>query len=229
MWNKIQRIYVGSNLVRPKWQPNANTWVYLPLNWDVKDYSWNGRNGSISGSFSYPSIWNISVAQTGSTTSYINVPSYTADISTWFTISIWVKFINANSRWGVFQLSGSSSSVTIVRCQKHSSNDSFAFWSDRASSTPWVTGVGSNLQSWQHLAVAFDSTWFTVYRNGQYAGKSSKSLSWSHTASVWHQIWQWPNISWSTAQYSNYIIENKTRTADDALVCYETFKSNYGL
>ena len=37
MWNKIQRIYVGSNLVRPKWQPWADTIAYWELNWNWED------------------------------------------------------------------------------------------------------------------------------------------------------------------------------------------------
>lgn len=230
LWgSSVKSVHLWSDLVWPKWEPNENTRIYLPLREDVNDYSWNNRNASISGSFSFSSIWNISVAQNSTTSSYINVPAYTANIDTWFTFSIWVKFINLWTWAWIFQLSGSSSSVTILRCQRHNANNSYAFYSNWNSWTQSIEQVWGSLTDWHNIIATFDNSWYIVYIDWIYAGKASASYSWSRTANVWHQIWQWTNMAWGIAQYSDYIIENKARTSDEVLAYYNQTKSNYGL
>ena len=52
MWNKIQKIYIWTNLVRPStWQPWANTIAYYPLNstTTVNDMSWNWHTLTATG------------------------------------------------------------------------------------------------------------------------------------------------------------------------------------
>ena len=44
------------------WLPWANTLLYMPLNWNVLDYSWNNNNWTIDGSVSFSTVWTMQYA-----------------------------------------------------------------------------------------------------------------------------------------------------------------------
>ena len=78
MWNKIQRIYVGTNLVYPKTVPQNWLLWYRPLEIDVNDQSWNWKNLTKTWC-SFWTIWDkagirLSTAYTDTPSDYLVTP-----------------------------------------------------------------------------------------------------------------------------------------------------------
>lgn len=101
MWNKISKIYVGTNLVRPKpspsYTPTANTIMYYPLKWDLLDYSWNNRNPT-------GFVWTITYpnnAYASLTNFYSNMYNGFNDGTTNspMTISYWIRDISGTQSY----------------------------------------------------------------------------------------------------------------------------------
>ena len=106
---KIKRIYVGTNLVYPIWKPSSNTQIYMPLNWNANDYSWNWKNGTAS-NITWDSWWKWWCASFNGSSSYISFPSLTTTSNT--TINCWIK-TTMSGTGEIIQLCTSTKSLEI--------------------------------------------------------------------------------------------------------------------
>ena len=217
MWNKIQRIYIGSNLVRPKWHPWANTIAYYPLKEDTNDYSWNSRNLTNSWATFWTYQW-ISCVYWTARAQWINTPSLN-----WVkTISLWTNwsgnYTNSNSNFSVIYADGQATSLAYRKY-----NDYKLQFYDGAYNliNSYITNQRYN------LVVTFDGT-AKIYINWQ--------LLWQRTNTVQYTWWIFYFMRWVWTGdtidgylwgMSNIILEDKTRTAQEVAKYYNSTKWNY--
>lgn len=224
MWNKIQKIYVGTTKVRPSgWQPWANTVLYMPFKTDLLDHSWNNisftnTNVSIVDAKAYFN-WSAKLVNS-------NFTSYLSDVP--FTVSFWIKQSSiVNDAW-------------LVVWHKKVSRS--WYWWDilnvsskiRLESIWWGTNVSSgtiSANTWYLVTAIYASGNKYLYMNG--------SLAWSGTSTINRfrnefRIGVNDADSWTTPKYMNgymsdLIIESKARTAQEIADYYNQTKSNYWL
>lgn len=120
---KVSSVYIWNwdstaRMIRPVWKPWEDTLLYMPLNWDTLDYSWNNNNGTWTWTTDYRNIWTWNKKY-----AYINTNSAIVLTSfpvwTWnpndFTFACWTKtnsnkwyscpfHIGSDSRWNRFTL-----------------------------------------------------------------------------------------------------------------------------
>ena len=228
MWNKIQRIYIGSNLVRPAnpYSPTVNTKLYYPLRFDQKDVMGN-TSISVTGNKE-----TIGYKFSKSSSSY----TITFNNSRW----LWIRFF---SYWVYCNTLPSNTYVRIL-------NTEYAFMnfmptdsnSSRAKNITYVMGTASSPYSsnWYYSwskTITLNSRNYIAYwiaSNGQYIATINWSVVWSGTAS-WTQ---YHNSSWPSdligangayaVTFSDVIGEDRVWTQQEILDYYNKTKSNYG-
>lgn len=218
MWNKIQRIYVGTNLVRPpygggSWKPTANTILYMPLKIDLLDY-WPGH-------ISMTSSWTITIdgqwANFGNLSALKGQSSST--ISWNFTFSSWLKLTSA----------GSGASIISIwqgypgRGYRYGANSSWKIWFTLYSVYDWNYGTNfSTLYSnWHNLILTRSGTTNTLYLDwvskGTYTWTSTPS---SNNITIWGDYTSWTiqgNVNeiiidgsaWTATEITNYYNNTK--------------------
>lgn len=225
MWNKIQKIFVWTNLVRPKWKPWANTLAYYPLTATdtVNDMSWNWKNLTNTW-VTFGTVWNVSCA-TFNGSSYLN---RSESLFTWspdFTVNLWYK------RTWVFYAHNNIFSVWTT-----SWTNSFIEWMYPNWANEWhlmVWWFTNDRDTWYYvpentwLNLVFTHSWWTikVYVNNslKYTGTVSYTIqSWYTWVGCW--IGNGNCMIWNL---SNIIVENKVRTDTEISDYYDGTKSLY--
>lgn len=223
MWYKVKKIYVWDKLVRPAWwQPWANTYMYWELVSNANDTSWNNRNGTVNGTVTWNNwavfnwSWQVS--------SPINsMPSN-------FTISCWTNKTQSST----------SEQVLFAKWWSYYETDRFGMYYNNSwnlyvrqatASLNWtwllVWNFGYN--TWNN--VVFTKTWttITVYANGTQTNQFNY-YSWGEVNNTYLGIWWWTSSQRNfSGTIKDFIVENKTRTADEVSKYYNWTKSNYGL
>lgn len=220
-----------------EWKPWANTLLYMPLNWDVLDYSGNENNGTWSWTTEYKTIWDKQYAYIN-TNSCINLTS--SPIWTWnpddFTFSCWVR-INENSYWAQPVYLGSDSTNNrfclilnyywVNRNNFQHINDIYVntiyLWP--TTSTPehkweWINVIYTYEKATQTstLYINNSQTWtdngypINIASGGNY--RIARPLSDSNFANYWLSEIIFENWIWSAQERSDY---------------YNWTKWNYGL
>lgn len=235
MWNKIQRIYVGDHYqVYPKTVPQVWLLGYRPLQSDLKDYSWNWKDGSwYSGTGNFGTIWN----KTWAVVTKISHVGYDDHDTTkqhivttlnysWPTVTIcWWVYYNSMNSW-----------LWNAILTNTSSNDNFISLSPRpAQSNRWTVWGGGNLLTantsastwaWYFVCWVLTSSWKKVYLNWSLIGSDN---TWFTTWqwSIWRlgcwQINSWTNMAtaWGTDGYIRHCaVYNRALTADEILRYY---------
>lgn len=212
MWNKIQRIYIGTNQVRPPYwdyTPTSNTLVYYRMKEDLNDYSWNNRNLTGTVTFADNKMTNTS------TLSRTKILSGT----TWaFTVSIWTRGWNT---WGVSE--NDSWWAQWFLTAKWVNQDNYNWnaiinWSWRRSGG--TTAIGTNDD---FLLLTFVYNWNNrkAYNNGVNFGTTT-NCSWNlKTTATSFRVgaWVWGQI----------IIEKWAWSVSDIQTYYNNSKWNYWL
>ena len=224
----------------PKWKPWANTLVYLPLNWDALDQSGNSRDGTLPSSSYY--TWEyinwvdwqqcIKFKWASGDNSELSWTYADATIWSWDrTISFWGKFdvvwsssvymthIWTQNWWTQWWWFGiyckdwwNANQIWILRYYNDPYMTSFTYDTNRHhwvitynntnKAKMYVDGV--QVVMTQNVSASFNTVW-TNYFFGAYRGSdTSRRIS-----------------------FSNYIIENKERTADEITKYYNSTKANY--
>lgn len=231
MWNKIQKIYIGSNLVRPKWKPDSNTLAYYPLKTDFNDASWNWNNLTNS-NVTLTTQWGVACA-------YFNGSNAAAVCSVDLSISsatfnVWINKSrnNGNERFITVTKTSPDSELWLITTKTNVGN------------VNWVAYIGGDIASgynntgianwtWMHVVYTIWESWNSLYVNGSqvtmtyHRGNASAWLSYARAFSsimLWkHQA----NIAYYQWYLSNAIIENRVWTAQEIADYYNQTKSNY--
>ena len=208
------------------WKPWANTLLYLPLEWDANDTSWNWHNG----------IWDWTASYT-TLSSWLKVASlssswYIKNTSFWTmawdrTVLLWAKFPSQN--WSYQPLfrqlkaySNNNMWAIILVGENPTTKANFSvYWVESSQIDCWWT---RNL-----IAVTVTSSWSMIfYKNWV----QQTSWTWfTYNWYTWYQIW-WPfnnGRPYLTGNVSRVIVENKIRTEQEIADYYDKTKANYGL
>ena len=226
MWNKIQRIYIGTNLVRPKWHPWADTIAYYPLNstTTVNDQSGNNRNLTNSWVTFWIYQWVDCASFNGSSYMYRSDSLFiwSAD----FTVNLWY------SRGGEF-----FNHSNIISIWTANWTNSFIIWGENNTNKIMIwgwtndrnTGYVPPLNTWINICVTHSNWALNVYVNWSLIYTWTVSYTITSTAT---NIWSW--VQWSSWLkmiwlQSELILENKVRTDAEISNYYNLTKSTYWL
>ena len=225
MWYKLKRILIHpgwvEKQVRPSWwKPWANTYMYWELVSNANDTSWNNRNGTVNGTVTWNS-WAV-FAWSWQISSPIN--SMPSD----FTISCWVNKTQ------------NSTSEQVLFAKWWSSNEYQRFWMLYDGSWNLKVRQGTSSSGWTWLSVwnYWYNTWHNVIftKTGtnikvyvDWVEKNSFSYSSrSEYSSTYLGIWWWTSSQRNfSGTIKDFIVENKTRTAQEATDYYNLTKWNY--
>lgn len=237
MWYKVNKIYVGTQQVRPyRFNPWTNTILYCPLKDNINDYSWNHTM-----TINTTSYWTVAKDSTGFyhfTWWYISSENYTWP--TQWSMSVWVKREN-KSTWN----------TTLQRWLTNTYKNSSPFYNMGFEfNNSWYTAVWdwattyfrdiwwATVNQWELWTMTYSpSEWWKMYKNWVLVD------SFSSNQNLWQ--YNWPTyIWWNTyssswrpnpwAQYfkwylSDVIIESAARTAQEVADYYNKSKYTYGL
>lgn len=214
MWNKIQRIYIGTDLVRPKWKPWPNTLGYFPLTDNILDQMGNYSpliDAYVQQSIGYQITGNFQIKNT-SGVNFVNE---------------WIKFDS---------ISSSETSVyvaTIDACwwmsynykDTNSSHNQKFFVMNSSHANLGTVSYTTTTGTWYNIWVWFDNNVCYYYVNWQrwtlYSG--------SGVANFWGSlnIFAARGARTSKATLSDVIIESKARTAQEIADYYNQTKASY--
>ena len=216
MWNKIQRIYIGTNLVRPKWHPWADTIAYYPLNstTTVNDQSGNNRNLTKYWSCAFWTYQWVDCAYLPWNTSSYLTCDWDSNTYPNFTISIWYYHISNGTTYNLVYFW--SPWIFI-----NTSNQPRFAWANGIPTTPTITNA------WKHIVCTVSWTTAKIYING---------VAYTWTRQTQYSLGTNVKINYPTdsSHYSKWylseiIAESKVRSDTEVLNYYNQTKSNYWL
>jgi len=241
MWYKVKRIMVWQNWqekqVRPyRFNPWSNTLLYLPLESDTNDHSWN--------SYTITKSWTITKSDIGyqfgsNGRSYLSTPSLSLDGITDLTVCFWqyVTTVPSKSHIMVSKYIWYNSSPWVC----------FNFW--MYNHNPWwfwhkmLFMIWNTSDTLKEYYSTNDPLWWWKLITGTLSSWTMKSyINWTidgSVSSVWTfkkvstpiYIWayQATNNEYLVWKLSNVIIESKARTSEEISNYYNQTKSNYWL
>ena len=217
------------------WTPWSNTLLYLPLENNTDDKSWN--NVSVSSAWiSYWTAWNKNYAQRTGTASWTYITPSTSilsSIGTWdFTVSFFV--------YPVSPVSWQKAMIAWYRNQNDSSYPwiQILFTSDNKfffqlnNSTQMTTSGTFSKNQWHYITITRRSNSVVCYVNWQQTNSAGTSINlgsatnWyilnrsNYTNQAWNETW---------ARISEVIYEKAWWTQDYVVNYYNNIKANYWL
>lgn len=207
-----------------KWKPWANTVAYFPLDSTntVNDLSWNSYNLTNSWATFWTNAWvDCMVCNSSKSVSWsiATLPQW----ATARTFNFWVYNNTATAPWWV---------EMYFFCGTENTNKMILFANNWDNNWDWITQywtsswmIVSNLRQQRFNAcVVYDWSKFLYYRNWSYVWWWTYTINTSWTSfKIYGRSW------WNNGEkfYSNFIIENKARTADEVAKYYNSTKANY--
>lgn len=230
MWYKIQKIYVGSQQVWPKWwgfTPWVNTLSYLPLTAETKltDYWTLGWTWTITWTEWTWYVWGTNYWETKWNSNTTRMYTWANAFATYTTYTVCLR-IKMSSNVGDFTNMGN---------RDNWDNWNITYYYDKirhyaSGSMDYTFSPTLNDNTWHSLIVTMSPTAYwkcyldgvlykTVWANKvlrpQYVTLNSARTSWGS--------------SWGWAMYfSDFILEDRERTADEVAAYYDSIKWNYG-
>lgn len=204
------------------WTPWANTLAYLKLEEDTNDSSWKWNNGTGTNiTYTTLSTWKKVATFNGSSSKIdFSSPLFTS----WpFTCSIWIYWNWLSAKW-----------INIIMWNWPT--DSSWYLSDRRNDTfrtiinnKWDSFTWYGNDKWILYTIAYDGNTSKSYKNGTYMETMDWTtvLNTSRNFYIWYRAysndryWKW--------YFSDFICENKVRTAQEIANYYNSTKANYWL
>lgn len=237
MWYKVKKIYQWTNLVRPVWEPNASrTILYLPLESNATDQSWNNRSTTAIWITYTNKGWVMCATNTWS--GYINLTTSAANYllpSTWeATVNVRIyrtsndtsknrnifEWEVQNKIWILFQIYNSTYYLRLITT-----------WSTDKWGTFGTTSIAIN--TWVNLCLRIKNSSAECFINWQYVWvQSSLNNNWfgsrQNSSEQWcyllaNRTWTnnqllwaarefiYENTYWSNENISNYYLQSKTK------------------
>ena len=240
MWYKLKRILIYPDGVTEKqvypawWKPWANTIAYYPLNWDANDYSWNSRNLTATDiTYNTLSSW-LKVAYLNWSSSYAIINNQSISMSE-CTLNIWIKrwqISNSETWWSIwywgdaaYRISPNSSTEWNLWHLLYAN-----WWVFQWTNNTWIRNW-----EWANYVSVTTSSGNKFYVNGQEVALSysrwNSSIGFGTRNFNNIVIWKHPTISADRTKWeaSNWIIEDKARTAEEVAKYYNLTKAKYWL
>ena len=244
MWYKLKRIMMRPNgvekQVRPdnRWQPWVNTILYIPMENDLLDYSWNNISITVNwvslGTTGGVSAWYW--ANWEGTARYLQlgngVASHISD--TPFTVSCWTNRsweYASGVHWTTVGMFGMYQSWPFRWTCVALNPDNW--WQSERLWAWWISSyVYSLANEWTLMTLVMSSSKSELYKNGNLIW--SVSWNWNKTFSNFCVWCDWYDSDWTKYRHwrwylSNFILEDKERTAQEISDYYDQTKSNYWL
>lgn len=218
MWNKIQRIYVGTEQVRPYvFKPTANTIAYFPLINDQTDKVWSAY---VNVTWTKQNVWFKFTASSSQKLTVANVTQKVYFTSLW---GQWNTRATSNDTISFFTKDGG-----LRFCWYHTSSSSIGTWGGYNSSSTWI---GSNYGSrsvpqntWFHLACGWKNWVYRAYINWSLVWSGSGTPK-SYTGDDMGLM----SNNWCAWTFSDIIYEKELWTDQQVADYYNLTKSNYWL
>lgn len=234
LWgSSVKSVHLWSDLVWPVWRPWENTQLYLPLESDYSDHSWNWYTTSWS-SPSFTTSWTTkNVAYFNGT--YIDLSDFRVTEDT-TTISVFAKSNSTQTWQEIFDANDGSGATTSTTYFWYNWpwNVSNQYWMQHAQPNAWYwltyTSWWPFQDVWKHIVVVMTTSWIKIYMNWVLQGTSSNlswKIVWTPNASIWWRK-NW-NTNFFRGYLSEFIWENKEWSNDYIIAYYNQIKSNYGL
>ena len=238
MWYKLKRILiypdgVTEKQVYPKyeWKPDASrTLLYLPLESNATDYSWNSISTTPS-NVTYASLGWVMCANANGSSSKIqlsNISFLPSDATGW-TISFLIYW-TSRTVWSTYRkaLEFASSNAYIWAYYNTWNN---GIWCNWFNNDGYITDSDATLNSWHLITFTFDSTNCYAYFDGVFkfwwSRYSSNPIWWKTPDVTWFYIFC--NRGWNTNRWSwwgrELIIEKVKRSAEDVSKYYQRIKA----
>lgn len=241
-WYKIKRVLIRPNgtekQVYPavyKREPDASrTLLYLPLESDATDMSWNSRTTSASG-VTYTTVGWVQSAHVGTTGWIVVTPKWFITNTDPKTISFlyYVTQQISSSRRYLLEWAVQSKTYQNIIILENTS-----YWNCSATNTLTSTSWSVVANSWQHVVITQnnnpnDATGYKIYINGVLNNTASWNAtprwSWSSSSQNLQAVlcWRgwvnyWENFNWNAREI---IFENVEWSADDASNYYNRIKA----
>lgn len=224
---ELKNAYIGEYRV-----PWANTVAYYPLTSQttVNDLSGNNRNLTNGWSVVFGTYAGVSCAYFDTTDAKKLYWTLPLSWNTVFTINVWVYRLS-NASWinpNIFTLWDTWIAWRCFWVGYTNNNNYYLFytWGTDRTSTTLCTK-----DAWDMLTITNDGTKITMYKNNTQFLQYSVTLNVNTTNFT---IWSFPYLTdnkWYIYNWymSEFIIENKERTAQEISDYYNLTKWNYGL
>jgi len=225
-WYKIKRVLIRQNGVQKQiypawWTPWANTILYVPMEDDLLDHSWNSVSLTQWGTVTLTTLSWVKCAST-------NVSWLFANFSwdwTNLTITWWIYDTNSWSNvekyyWAL------GSNITSWNAWWWSWDNKYILnYINIGGVNIYNTTVGKN--SWQLITITKQWTTWKMYKWTTLLGSVSTSYWWnSQRVNLWARLY---SSTWFVWYMWGWVVENKTWTNDDVQSYYDLTKSKYGL
>lgn len=212
-----------------EWMPWANTVAYLKLEQNTNDSSWKWNNGTGTNiTYATLSTWKKVASFNGSSSKIDFSSTLLNNGATSWTISIWVYW--TFSTW--------TNGLRMIICPAQS--DSSWTWLDvYANNTYWnpyrlyinnntlIESPQYQMNIWKLLTITFGWGNFNFYTNWVLYWTKSGTYNSNSNFAIWYR--KYSNDRYWAWYMSDFIVENKTRTAQEVADYYNSTKANYGL
>ena len=214
------------------WKPWANTIAYYPLESDTNDYSWNWHNLSNWTVPTFTTSWSLSYA-TWSAKAYSNGFAMATDK---FTVCYRIKITNTSQtgKW-TFSLTWDWSFwKEFWWLYGTNYNPKLNMYIECIAPNWQMYWINPTADTWYNFCLSYDRTASTpyckVYVNWAYINWTTTStVSWTNVQVNLFWVGTGTNSASANCSFSNFIIENRPRAAQEILDYYNITKWNYGL
>lgn len=200
--------------------PWANTLAYYPLNstTTVNDKSGNGYNLTNNGGVTFNSLWaTFSSNKWLSWSNFAQMPTRNSNR----TYSIWFKQSSSIGTANYVFSMGSFVSLELVALSiyNNSNNAYIDYWNGSIA-----LGYVPTLNRWHNAVFTNDGNWQKLYIDGVLKWTSTKTLATTNSVILWMGDASQFYFNWGM---SEFIVENKARTAQEVAYYYNQTKSTY--
>lgn len=220
MWNKIQKIYIGSNLVRPEvpplYTPTANTLMYMRFKGNYNDEMWN----TLTLTWTAPTYWATSAWEKYSI--WVSGTSLANTNISWFwwdcTVSCWINPTTESVWRTIFIYWDKGYSGAWYWLEMNTSRRLYVYrrW---GSSYRIDTNQTISADTWTNIIMTHSDRNTVIYINGTQANSNTYNYDYNSKFSMWSMIWK----------FDEFIMENKTWTATEVSNYFSATKSYYWL
>ena len=218
---ELKNAYIGEYRV-----PGVNTVAYYKFDKNLNDSSGNNYNPTNNSNVSIATLDGLKCAYFNSW--YITYPDIHTTFNSSFTFSMWIQISSWNKIFISEWQPGYSKLFAVQRVDDVWELLKVWFYSNDLSARQNFS------QWWEHWAFTIDwsSHYGVIYFN--WTQKATKNYRAPNVQSWPFYVWTNAEVPWnsgwvSTWYMSEFIIENKARTAQEVTDYYNSTKSDYGL
>ena len=247
-WYKIKKVLIWQGWVEKQiypagWNPWANTLLYLPLESDIKDYSWNNRDVSTNSWMTQSTVWGKACYVVGNTW-WINLwtwaLSWIKPSTNQFTFSLRINVSSTSSpnrcyfEWAVY-----NQYRLYLGREYNTKKPRFLVIKNNADNMTVMNNAAWDNQ-WSLITFTINDGTVNFYIN--WVKDSHYPITWvdnhwfgTRTSTSEQWIWLFNIRDWLSSNgaancaVSNCIMESVARTAQEVANYYNQTKSNYGL